>query len=84
MAYEGISSFLHHKRHKAVHKTVNVIEKRTDMQCNRDYHLEDTMIMYGTYNSDMLMDLIATVHKMHNITTLREKIFAGTMHKWLK
>ena len=54
------------------------------MQCSRVYHLEDTMIMYGTYNSDTLMDLIITVHKMHNITTLREQIFAGTMHNWLK
>ena len=84
LAYEGISSFLHHKRHKAFHKAVKVIEKRTDMQCNRVYHLEDTMIMYGTYNSDMLMDLTETVHKMHNVTTLREKIFVGTMPRWLK
>ena len=42
------------------------------------------MIMYGTYNSDMLMDLIETVHKMHNVTTWKEKKFVGTMHKWLK
>ena len=54
------------------------------MQCNRIYHLEDTIIMYGTYNSDMLMDLIETVHKMHHVTTLRKKIFAGTMSRWIK
>ena len=84
LAYEGILSFLHYRRHKALNKVVKVIEKRTDMQHNRVYHLEDTKIMYGTYNSDMLMDLIETVHKVHNITMLREKIFAGTMHKWLK
>ena len=54
------------------------------MQCDRVYHLEDTMIMYGTYNSDTLMNLIETVHKMHNVTTLREKVFAGTMPRWLK
>ena len=68
LAYEGISSFLHHKSHKALHKAVKVIEKRIDMQHNRVYHLEDTMIMYGTYNSDTLMDLIEIVHKMHNVT----------------
>ena len=84
LAFKGISSFLHHKRHKALHKAVKVIEKRNDMQHNRVYQLEDTMIMYGTYNSDMLMDLIETVHKMHNITMWKEKIFVGTMHKWLK
>ena len=84
LAYEGILSFLHHKRHKVLHKAVKVKKKRTDMLHNRAYHLEDTMIMYGMYNSDTLMDLIETVHKRHNLTTLREKVFAGTMHKWLK
>ena len=27
LAYEGISSFLHHKRHKALHKAVAVMNK---------------------------------------------------------
>ena len=49
LAFKGISSFLHHKRHKALQKAVKVIEKRTDMQHNRVYHLEDTMIMYGIH-----------------------------------
>ena len=84
LAFEGISSFLHHKRHKTLNKAVKVIEKRVNMQHNRVYYLEDTMIMYGKYNSDTLMDLIETVHKMHNITTWKEKIFVGTMDKWLK
>ena len=35
LAYEGISSFLHHKRHKALHKAVKAIEKRPDMQANK-------------------------------------------------
>ena len=69
LAFEGISSFLHHKRHKALHKAVKIMEKRTDKQHNRVYHLEDTMIMYCKYNSDTLIDLIETVHKMHNVTT---------------
>ena len=30
LAYEGISSFLHHKRHKALHKAMTVMEKKTD------------------------------------------------------
>ena len=41
------------------------------------------MIMFGKYNSDTLMDLIETVYKMHNVTTWKEKIFVGTVHKWL-
>ena len=43
LAYEGISSFLHYKRHKAV----AIMDKKTNIQCNRIHHLEDTMIMYG-------------------------------------
>ena len=34
LAYEGISSFLHHKRHKALHKAVAIMNKKTDVQCN--------------------------------------------------
>ena len=64
LAYEGISSFLHHKRHKALHKAVAVMNKKTDVQRNRIHHLEDTMIMYGVYNSDTLTDLVDTVHRM--------------------
>ena len=31
LAYEGISSFLHHKRHKALHKAVAVMNKKMNM-----------------------------------------------------
>ena len=34
LAYEGISSFLHHKRHKALHKVVAIMNKQTDVLCN--------------------------------------------------
>ena len=34
LAYEGILSFLHHKRHKALHKAVVVINKRSNVQRN--------------------------------------------------
>ena len=64
LAFEGISSSLHHKRHKALTKAVNVMKEKAGLQCNRMYHLEDTMIMYGKYNSGMLMDLIDTVHHL--------------------
>ena len=84
LAYEGISSFLHHKRHEALHKAVAVMDKKTNMQCNRIHHLEDTMIMYGVYNSDTLTDLIDTVHRMQNFTTWNEKTFAGKLHDWMK
>ena len=84
LAFEGISSFLHHKRHKASTKAVNVMKEKVNLQCNRVYHLEDTMIMYGKYNSDTLMDLIDTVHHMQNITTWKERMFVEKMTNWVK
>ena len=79
LAFEGISSFLHHKRHKALQKAVNVINSKAEIGHNSVYYLEDTMIMYGKYNSDTLMDLIKTVHQMQNVTTWKEKIFVSEM-----
>ena len=84
LAFEGISSFLHHKRHKALQKAVNFINSRSEIDHNRVYHLEDTMIMYGKYNSDTLKELVKTVHQMQNVTTWKEKIYVSEMNKWLK
>ena len=79
LTYEGISSFLHHKKHKALKKAVKVMERKTNLQHNKIHHLEDTMIMYGVYNSDTLTELIDTVHRMHNTTSWRERTFAGSL-----
>ena len=84
LAYEGISSFLYHKRHKALHKAVALMDKKTNIQHNRIHHLEDTMIIYGAYNSNTLTDLIDTVHRMQNVTTWNEKTFAVKLHDWME
>ena len=60
------------------------MKEKVDLQCNRVYHLEDTMIMCGKYNSDTLMDLIDTVHHMQNLTTWKEKMFVGKLTNWVK
>ena len=57
------------------------MEKKIDLQQNQIYHLEDTLIMYGVYNSDMLTALINTVHKMQNTTTWKERTFAGKLNQ---
>ena len=75
LAYEGISSVLHHRRQKALQKAVNVMKDKVDIEQNKIFHLEDSMVMYGIYNSDTLEDLIKTVHKLHNTTTWNEKLF---------
>ena len=60
------------------------MDKKTNIQCNRIHHLEDTMIMYGVYNSDTLKDLIDMVHRMQNFTNWNEKTFAGKLHYWME
>ena len=42
LAVEGIPSFLHHKRHKALHKAVKAMSILTDVQRNKFIHLENT------------------------------------------
>ena len=39
--------------------------------------LDDTMLMYGVYNAEMLEKLIKTVHEIHNATSSHEKLLAG-------
>ena len=82
LAYEGISSFLHHRRQRALQKAVNVMKDNVDIQCNKIFHLDDSMVMYDVCNSDTLEDLIKTVHKLHNTTTWNEKLLSGQIKDW--
>ena len=84
LPFEGISSFLHHKRHKALKKAIKQINERQNIEHNRVYHLEDTMIMYDKYNSDTLTNLINMVYRMQTLTFLKEKLFVGKMNERLK
>ena len=77
LAYEGISSFLQHKRNSALHKAVNAMNNKANIQCNKLMKLDDTMLMYGIYNVEMLEKLINTVCEIHNTTSSDEKLFAG-------
>ena len=77
LAYEGISSFLQHKQNNALHKAVNAMNNKANIQHNKLIKLDDTMLMYGIYNAEMLQKLIKTVHKIHNTTSSHEKLFAG-------
>ena len=76
LAYEGISSFLLHKRNSALHKAVNAMNIKANIQCNKLMKLDDTMLMYSIYNAETLEKLMNTVHEIHNATSLHEKLFA--------
>ena len=77
LAYEGISSFLQNKRNNALQKAVNAMNNEANIQHNKLIKLDDTMLMYGIYNAEMLEKLIKTVHEIHNTTSSHEKLFAG-------
>ena len=38
LAFEGMPSFLHHKKHKPLTKVVNVMKEKANLQQNRVYH----------------------------------------------
>ena len=42
------------------------------------------MTVYSKYNSTTLTNLIDTVHRMHNLTCLKERLFVGRVNKRLK
>ena len=60
------------------------MESNVDLQCNNIFHLEDSLIMYGIYNSDTREQLIQTVYTLHNTTTMNKKIYAGKVHTWFQ
>ena len=82
LAYEGISSFPHYKRQKALHKAVHVMENKVDIQYNKIFHLEDSMVMYGIYNFDTLDALTDTAHRLNIQSTLNERLFVGQNKEW--
>ena len=69
LSYECISSFLHHKQNKALHKAVKVKDSKSTIQHNKLIQLENSMLMYGIYNAETLEKLITSVHQIHNTTS---------------
>ena len=84
LAFEGISSFLRNRRHKAIHKAVCAMSSKADIQRNKLMHLEDTLVMYGVYNAETLEKLIKTVHVLHSRQPIYESLFTGQMTKAYK
>ena len=53
------------------------MSNQASVQCNRLMKLDNTMLMYGIYNTETLDKLINAVHEIHNVTSSHEKIFVG-------
>ena len=77
LAFEGISSFLHQKRHKALHKAVQAMSILMDMQINKLMHLKNTLVMYGIYNAETLDKLVKMVQVIHSRQSLIKGLFTG-------
>ena len=72
-----MSSFLHHRQNKALHKAVNAMDNKANIQHNKLMQLENSMLMYGVYNVETLEKYITTVHNIHSTTSSHERLFAG-------
>ena len=77
LAFEGTSSFLHHKRHKALHKAGKAMSILMDAQRNKLMNLENTLVMYGIYNAKTLEKLVKMVQVIHSRQSLIEGLFTG-------
>ena len=53
------------------------MDSKTTIQHNKLMQLENSMLMYGIYNAEILEKLINTVHNIHNTTSSHERLFAG-------
>ena len=74
LAFEGISSCLHNKRYKALHKAVKAMSIQTDIWRNKLKHLENTFLMYGIDNTETLEKLF---HVLHSKQSSYESLFAS-------
>ena len=54
LAYDGISTFLHHKQNNALHKVVRAMEDKANIQCKKLMKSDNSMLMYGIYNAETL------------------------------
>ena len=62
LAYGGISTFLHSRQNKALHKAVDTMDSKANIQHNKLMQLKNSMLMYSVYNAETLEKLINTVH----------------------
>ena len=53
------------------------MDNRSTIQHSKLMQLENSMLMYGIYNAEILEKLISTVHHIHNTTSSHESLFVG-------
>ena len=63
LAYEGISNYLHNKRQKALQKSFDAMERKVNLERNKVFHLENSMLMFGIYNAEKIEKLVNTLEQ---------------------
>ena len=58
------------------------MEKQVSLERSKIFHLENSMVMYDIYNSEMIKKLINTIQHLHNKTTWSETLFVGKINNW--
>ena len=53
------------------------MNEKANIQHNKLMKLDNSLLMYGIYNAEMLEKLIKTVHSIHNTISSHERLFAG-------
>ena len=53
------------------------MDSKTTIQHNKLMQLENSVLMYGVYNTGTLEKLISTVHHIYNTTSSHQRLFAG-------
>ena len=56
---------------------MTAMNNEVNFQCNKLFKLDNTMLMYGIYNAEIIEKLINTVQDIHNVTSSHERLFAG-------
>ena len=58
------------------------MERKLNLEINKIFHLEDSVIMYGIYNAETVENIVDTLEKMPNRTTQNEKLFMVKLTHW--
>ena len=62
LAYEEISSYLHNKRQKDLQKAFDVMERNVNLERNKVFHVENSMVIYCIYNAETIEKLVSTLN----------------------
>ena len=57
-------------------------KKQVNLERNKIFHLEDSVVMYGIYNAETIEKMINMIQNIHSKTTWNERLFAGKLNNW--